>query len=236
MKLKEIIENDNTRLGRIFDLSIQGLIVLSLIMFCLETLPDLSEQTRYWFRVAETATVLVFTAEYLLRLYVADDKIKYIFSFFGLIDLLAVLPFYLTTGVDLRSIRVFRLLRLLRVLKLLRFNKAVARLSRAFTIAREELVLFAVATSMMLFVSAVGIYYFENGAQPETFASVFHALWWSVTTLTTVGYGDMYPVTLGGRIFAFLVLMIGLGIVAVPAGLLASALSKARAEQDSQSQ
>lgn len=84
----------------------------------------------------------------------------------------------------------------------------------------------------MLFVSAVGIYYFENGAQPETFASIFHALWWSVMTLTTVGYGDMYPVTIGGRFFAFIVLMIGLGIVAVPAGLLASALSKARSEQD----
>ena len=84
----------------------------------------------------------------------------------------------------------------------------------------------------MLYLSAVGIFYFENEAQPEQFKSVFHSLWWAVTTLTTVGYGDAYPVTTGGRIFTFLVLMLGLGTVAVPSGLVASALSKARQEED----
>jgi len=85
---------------------------------------------------------------------------------------------------------------------------------------------------MLLYFSAVGIYYFENEAQPDKFASVFHSLWWSVATLTTVGYGDVYPVTVGGKVFTFLVLLIGLGIVSVPAGLVASALSKARAMED----
>jgi voltage-gated potassium channel len=85
---------------------------------------------------------------------------------------------------------------------------------------------------MLLYFSAVGIYYFENDAQPEKFASVFHSLWWSVATLTTVGYGDIYPVTVGGKVFTFLVLLIGLGIVSVPAGLVASALSKARQLED----
>ena len=83
---------------------------------------------------------------------------------------------------------------------------------------------------MLLYLSSVGIYYFESDAQPEQFKSVFHSLWWSVATLTTVGYGDVYPVTVGGKVFTFFVLMIGLGIVAVPAGLVASALAKAREE------
>jgi voltage-gated potassium channel len=81
---------------------------------------------------------------------------------------------------------------------------------------------------ILLFLAAVGIYYFENQAQPERFRSVFHSLWWAVATLTTVGYGDVYPITAGGRIFTFFVLLIGLGIVSVPAGLVSSALSKAR--------
>lgn len=91
--------------------------------------------------------------------------------------------------------------------------------------------LFGFVTAIMLYLSAVGIYYFENGAQPDQFKSVFHSLWWAVTTLTTVGYGDVYPVTTGGRVFTCFVLLIGLGIIAVPTGLLASALSQAREEE-----
>ena len=93
---------------------------------------------------------------------------------------------------------------------------------------REELVLFIGVSLMLIYLSAVGVYYFEHDSQPEQFASVFHSLWWAVVTLTTVGYGDVYPVTLGGRLFTFVVLFLGLGIVAVPTGLIASALSKAR--------
>lgn len=110
----------------------------------------------------------------------------------------------------------------------MRYSKAIQRFHRAFVIAREEIVLFLIVAAMMIFFAAVGIYYFEAEVQPDKFASIFHSLWWSVATLTTVGYGDVYPVTAGGKAFTGLVLIIGLGIVAVPAGLLASALSKAR--------
>lgn len=92
--------------------------------------------------------------------------------------------------------------------------------------------MFLLVALLTLYVTAVGIYYFENEAQPEAFASVFHSLWWAVATLTTVGYGDVYPVTLGGRVFTFVLLIVGLGIVAVPAGLVATALSKAREMED----
>ena len=114
----------------------------------------------------------------------------------------------------------------------MRYTKAIQRFHRAILIVREELILYGLVAILLLYFAAVGIYYCENEAQPETFASIFSSLWWAVCTLTTVGYGDVYPVTTGGRVFTFFVLLIGLGIVSVPAGIMASALSKAREMDD----
>jgi len=155
-----------------------------------------------------------------------------VFSFYGLVDLAAIIPFYISSGLDLRAVRVFRLFRLIRILKLLKYNAALNRFRRALQIAKEELILFGLLAGIVLYLSAAGIYFFEYPAQPDQFSSVFHSLWWALTTLTTVGYGDMYPVTIGGKIFTFFVLVVGLGIVAVPTGLVASALSKARSEEE----
>ncbi len=229
--LKQLIENPDAGPGRIFAFFIQGLIIISLITFSLETLPDLNPAQRRWLNIAEVFTIAIFTAEYLLRVWATDQKSLFIFSFFGLIDLAAILPFYLSTGIDLRAIRVFRLLRLIRLLKLLRFNQAIRHFQRAFILVREELILSTLVTLILLYLAAVGIYYFENTAQPEAFASIFHSLWWAVTTLTTVGYGDSFPITAGGKFFTFIILMLGLGIVAVPTGLIASALTQARKEE-----
>ena len=231
MNIKAIVERNDTVLGRAFDLVMQALILFSIFSFSIETLPDLEAGTRIFLDISEVIIVIVFTVEYLLRLYVADRKLGYVLSFYGLIDLIAIVPFYIMSSIDLRSLRIFRLLRLFQLMKLLRFSKAMRRFSRAFVIAKEEIVVFSVVTVMLLYLSAVGIYYFENEAQPEAFKSIVHSLWWAVTTLTTVGYGDVYPITAGGKIFTFIILMIGLGIVAIPAGLLASSLSKARTEE-----
>lgn len=232
MSLKSVIEDQDTRAGRVFDAFIFGVIGLAMVSFSIETFPDLSPRTQGLLVWCERITVVIFTIEYVLRVAVATSKRKYIFSFYGIIDLLAILPFYLGAFVDLRAIRAFRLLRLFRALKLMRYSRAIQRFQRAFEIAREEIVLFVALACVLLFFAAVGIWQFEHEAQPETFKSLPHSLWWAIVTLTTVGYGDAYPVTVGGRIFTFLILMVGLGIVAVPAGLLASALSKARAEED----
>jgi voltage-gated potassium channel len=229
--IQAIIDNDGSTVGRIFTIVIQALIVLSLVAFSIDTLPDLSARLRRALRIFEIISIIVFTAEYLARLYVADRKIRFFFSFYGLVDLAAILPFYLSTGIDLRSLRVFRLFRLVRVFKLFRYSKAIVRFKTAFLMVREELVIFFGATLFLLFVSAVGIYYFENPAQPEVFSSVFHSLWWAVATLTTVGYGDIYPVTAGGKTFTFIILMIGLGTVAVPTGLISSSLTKTIANE-----
>ena len=198
---------------------------MSLLSF-FETLPNLNNKLKSILSGFELFCVIVFSIEYILRVWLTKSPRSYIFSFFGIIDLLAILPFYLVSGVDPRSIRVFRLFRLFRVFKLFKYNSAIDRLSEAFKSVINELIIFTVGTIFMIYVSAVGIYYFENPVQPEAFKSVFHSLWWAVTTLTTVGYGDMYPITIGGKTFTTLIVFIGMGMVAVPTGLLASALSK----------
>jgi len=226
--LKNVVENSDSKAGRTFDLVIQALIVISLVTFSIETLPNLSESARFWLRIVEIVTVAIFTAEYILRVFFANPKRQFVFSFFGIVDLLSILPFYISTGVDLRSVRAFRLLRLFRAFKLVRYSKAIQRFHRALIVAREELVLYFIVTIMLIYFAGVGIYFFENSAQPDQFKSVFHSLWWAVATLTTVGYGDVYPVTVGGRVFTFFMLLIGLGIVSVPAGIVSSALQTAR--------
>lgn len=227
-RLKSMIENPHSRSGRIFALTVQSLIAISILTFATETLPDNSPAATTALRWIEHIIIILFSIEYLMRLYVATSRVRFAFSFFGLIDLASILPYYLALGVDLRSLRAFRFLRLIRILKLARYSRAAQRFHRAFLLAKEEILLFFCGSMLLLFLAAVGIYYFENEAQPEVFASVFHALWWAICTLTTVGYGDAYPITAGGKIFASSILIVGLGVVAVPAGLMASALSKAR--------
>ena len=232
MHLKRMVEQSDTRAGRWFDAVVFALIVISLIMFSIETLPNLPPPVAAMLYWIEFATVLLFTGEYLLRLAVADSRWRFVRSFFGVFDLVAILPFYLVASVDLRAVRTFRLLRLLRIMKLARYSDAIRRLRRAVGIVREELILFLNVALILIFLSAVGIYYFEHDRQPEHFAAVFHSLWWAIATLTTVGYGDTFPITTGRRIFTFFVLFLGLGIVTVPTGLFASALAKAREEED----
>jgi voltage-gated potassium channel len=232
LTVKRLVECNDSRAGRYFDLGIQVLILVSIVGFSLETLPGLPPTATRALKLIEAATVLVFTVEYLLRLWVADNRLRYVFSFFGLIDLLAILPFYIATAVDLRAIRIVRFMRLFRILKLGRYSRAIQRFRRAFRHVREELVIFAVATMFLLYLAAVGIYHFERDAQPEHFGSVFHSLWWAVATLSTVGYGDVYPITVGGRLFTGVLLLLGVGVVAIPSGLLASALTTVKAEED----
>ena len=230
--IKSIIELNDNKLSRFIAFSIQVLIILSVITFSVETIPDLKPQTRSILESIEFVCVMVFTIEYALRIYAADKKLKFIFSFFGIIDLLAILPFYLAFGVDLRSLRALRFVRLFRLFKLVRYNKAIKLFGRALSIAKEEILLFLFITLILIYLSGVGIYYFEHDAQPEHFSSIFESLWWAIITLTTVGYGDVYPITVGGRVFTFIILMIGLGIVAIPAGILSSALTRAIDSKD----
>ena len=226
--LKQIVEETDTRMGKVFDLTIQILIVVSAVSFAIETLPSLSSTTIRLLAISEAVIIGVFTAEYLLRLYFSQKKLSFVFSFYGLIDLAAVLPFYLALGLDLRSLRIFRLARLAILLKIFRFSKAARRFQLAFKLVKEEILVFGLFSLALIYLSAVGIYHFEHEAQPEVFVSVFDGIWWATVTLTTVGYGDVVPITTGGKVFTFFVFIVGLSMIAVPSGLVASALSKVR--------
>ncbi|TDU33784.1 voltage-gated potassium channel [Gelidibacter sediminis] len=224
-KFRGVVDSTDNRIGRVFSLVIQVLIMVSVITFSMETLPNLEPQTRTILHYIEIFCVVIFTIEYFIRIYIAENKLRFIFSFFGIVDFLAILPFYLVVGVDLRSLRALRFLRLFRILKLVRYNRAMNQFSRAIKGAKEQIFLFIFITLILIYFAAVGIYYFENEAQPEHFASIFDSLWWAIITLTTVGYGDVYPITVGGKVFTFFILMIGLGIVAIPTGIISSALT-----------
>ena len=234
-KLRIIIEDNTSLNGRIFDYIIQTLIFLSIIAFTISTFPDNSAITIEVLNIFELFCVIIFSIEYLLRVYVSRKPLRYIFSFYGIIDLLAILPFYLKGAYDFRALRAFRILRIFQALKLIRYNKALNRIHIAAKIVREEMILFLIVTCIFIFLASAGIYFFENKAQPDVFTSVLQSGWWAIVTLTTVGYGDVYPITMGGKIFTFFILLIGVGIVTVPAGLVASALSKAREEEEDNS-
>jgi len=190
-------------------------------------LPNLSDEFIGILLNLELAIIILFCSEYILRLVVAEKKFKFVFSFWGLVDLIAILPFFLLSF-DLIMLRALRLMRLFRILKLGRYSSSMSRVATALKIAKEDLMLSLVASLIMLLVASFGIYQFENAAQPDKFSSIFDSLWWALATLTTVGYGDVYPITAGGKIFTGFILFIGMGIVAIPAGIMASALTEAR--------
>ena len=190
-KLRALIEDNTSKSGKIFDYFIQVLILISLISFSIETLPDNSNETKHILFLVEIFCLSVFSIEYIFRVFIAEKPLKYIFSFYGIIDLLAILPFYLKATIDLRALRVFRIFRIFRALKLIRYNKALHRFHIAAKIVKEEVVLFFMVTGILIFLSASGIYFFENEAQPNIFKSIFHSFWWAIVTLTTVGYGDV---------------------------------------------
>ena len=179
----------------------------------------------------ELAVLGLFTAEYALRLWIAERPWKYALSFYGLIDLAAILPFYLAWGTETTALRALRLLRLIRLWKHRGYTRAWLRLSRALKESREEATIFLVASGLTLYIAAVGIHQFEADAQPEHFGTLAQSLWWAIGLLVDVDYGEIWPVTFGGKAFTAVIALIGIAIIAVPAGLVASALTRVATEQ-----
>ncbi|AML50107.1 ion transporter [Falsihalocynthiibacter arcticus] len=200
---------------------------VSAATIALETMPGLSPALYQVLGIVEWFVLVVFTLEYLTRLICSPNPLRYAISFWGIIDLLSCLPILSVVKPEWAVLRSFRLLRALRLLKLFRSSRALDRLAHALDEVRDELLLFVVLAVIMLYVSAVGIYVFENEAQPDVFSSIPHSFWWAIASFTTVGYGDMVPITLGGRVFTSFILFIGLGVVAVPAAIVTTALLEA---------
>ena len=218
--------------GKLFEGFILFLIIFSIILISVETFPSISKTHKQLLARLEFYILIIFGLEYLIRIARSQKKLRYIFSFSGLVDALVIAPLFLTSGADLRILRGYRLLRLVQLLKLVKYSSAIRRFQVALSIAKEEILVFLFFAFFILFIAAYGIYHFENLAQPKAFSSILDGLWWALATLTTVGYGDVYPITAEGKIFTGLILIVGLGVVAVPTGLIASAITKARALEE----
>ncbi len=227
-RMKHPISSRTIVNSQLFETAVLCLVVVSLILFSIETTSEISDFSRHVFWILEAVIVGLFTVEYILRVTAANPKRDYVLSFYGVIDLVAILPFLISIAsagfIDGRFIRAFRILRIFRLLKLLRYTRAMDRLQQAVTEKKEEVIVFVVVSLVLIYVSAAGIWFFEREVQPESFGSVFDGLWWAVATLTTVGYGDVYPVTLGGKVFTFFLLITGLSFVSIPSGIIASGL------------
>lgn len=219
-----IIDGTHPTAGRVVAFAHQGLIVASGLAISLETVPGLPPGLLGVLTAFEVFVLVVFAAEYLLRLVCTPQPLRYALSIWGIVDLLSCLPLLAVINADWAAIRTLRLLRLVRLLKLLHANRALLRLESALHRSRGELLVTGFLGAIVLYIAGVGIYIFEHEAQPEVFSSVPKSLWWAIVSFTTVGYGDMYPITVGGRIFTAAVLFVGLGVIAVPTAIITSAL------------
>jgi voltage-gated potassium channel len=222
---------------------IYALIVLNVLTLILESYKELNDNYGLLFYAFEIFSVAIFTLEYLIRIWVSDktkedkkERINFAFSTLGIIDLIAIIPFYLPFifPFDLRVVRILRLFRLLRIFKLGRYSKSLKTIQYIFKETKAELSITVFVTFVLMILSSTLMYYIEHDAQPEKFASIGDAVWWAVATLTTVGYGDVYPVTALGKILSGIIALIGIGFVALPTGIISSAfIEKIQAEKKS---
>ncbi|MCB9727141.1 MAG: ion transporter [Deltaproteobacteria bacterium] len=232
-----LLEGSPTRRdARAVQAAIQLLIVLNVAAVVVETLPWVGGPFGASLAAFEAASVAVFLTEYLLRLWSCVEaralqhpvtaRLRWALTPMALVDLLAIAPALMPwSRLDLRTLRAVRLLRVFRLLKLGRYSRAVRALGRAFASKREELVVVGFGVVILMILASSLLYYAEHEAQPEAFSSIPASAWWAVATLTTVGYGDMYPVTALGKLAAAFAAILGVGLVALPAGILASAFS-----------
>ena len=229
--------DEDDKASRLFDILIMTLIFLSVAAIILRSFDDLAAKYGPLFYAFEVFCVGVFTVEYILRIWTADllypdakrPRIKYMRSFMAVIDLLAILPFFLPfISADMRYIRALRLLhttRLLRVFKLGRYIDALHIIVKVIKAQASQLIISMVICFFVMLFSSIIMYTVENPVQPEQFPNILASLWWAICTLTTVGYGDIYPITPLGRFFAAIISLVGIGVIAIPTGIIAAGFS-----------
>jgi len=224
--------------SRVFDIVMVALIIANVLAVILETVPDLTAGRQRAFLMFDRISVAVFTAEYLARLWVAVEhppvarhgaflgRLRFAMGPYLLIDLLAIAPFYLSLVMPAADLRVLRIFRLLRMLKLARYSPGLNTLMRVLAEERRALGAALIVMLGLLVVCSTIVFHLEHAVQPDKFASIPHAMWWGVATLTTVGYGDVVPVTALGKIVGGAMMIFGLGMFAIPIGIIASAFSR----------
>lgn len=217
-KVNEFLNNKN------FELTIIVLILINLAIFIFQTDVQINAKCGVLFTGIETVSVIVFTVEYLLRI-ITLKNIKDVFSFYMLVDLFAILPFYLSfMNLNAVFIRVFRLFRLFRILKITRYSTAIMNLQKSFVKRKHELIVTGFIFIIALILSSIFIYLAEHNTGVEQFSSIPKSFWWSVITFTTVGYGDAYPVTALGKLIASITAIFGVGLHGLLIGVLSTAI------------
>jgi voltage-gated potassium channel len=235
-------DDENNTAANVFDGIIVSLIVINILAVILGTF-DLPLWATTALSYVEIVSVIIFTIEYLLRFWCANltykDKtptkarLKFTFSFMGLVDLLAILPFYIPfiIPVDLRILRMLRILRLLRIFKFNRYSGALTAIGEVFKRKKTQLLSSIIVVLMLMIIAAVLMYNIEVEAQPDKFSNAAASFWWAIATLTTVGYGDIYPITILGKILSAIIALLGIGLVAVPTGIISAGFIE-QIEQD----
>lgn len=221
------MKNENRKWTDRIDKFIYVLILLSTLAIILESDQELSKTYHRLFQNFEVISVAIFSLEYVYRTalnFRRNKNLKYNYSFYGLIDLIAVLPFFLPLAFafDSRALRVLRLIRALRVLKVSQHSKAVKHLLQVFKQIKGELTLTFFLSLILIVFSGIVVYYAENPSQPDVFNNIGNSIWWALATLTTVGYGDIYPITVLGKLIASFVAIVGIGLIAIPTGLISA--------------
>jgi voltage-gated potassium channel len=213
-----------------FDIFIYVLIIANIIAMVLESHKFIQAQFSQFFYYFELISILIFSFEYIYRVIISYKESKwlgvknYVFSFFGFIDLISILPFYIKQFVllDGRFFRILRLFRLTRVFKLGRESKSLKLFIKALSAVKSELMFTLFLSILTILFSASAIYFLENKSQPEVFSSITASIWWATISLATVGYGDIVPITIWGKIFASIISLVGIGIVAIPTGIISA--------------
>ncbi len=235
-RIHEIIFEADTREGKAFDVTIIFLILLSVLLVLLDSIADIREKFGLAIHIIEWFITAVFLLEYMLRIWVLEKPVKYIFSFYGIIDLMAILPNFLglvlTGGQSLMVIRAVRLLRVFRIFKLSRYTSAGRTLAKALYRSREKIFMF-ISVIITLVVIFGTIMYLVEGDE-NGFTSIPVSIYWAVVTLTTVGYGDISPATGFGQFLASIVMIMGYAIIAVPTGIVTSEMMRMPAENNTQ--
>lgn len=242
----EIVEvaSDGDIFSKIFDILIITLITVNVVIVVADTF-DVPQAVRAVMNVVETVSVIIFTSEYAARVWTADlafprrgslkSRVKYILSGAAIIDLVALLPFYLPFlfPVNLVVLRVFRVLRLMRLFKVNRYTHALATIGEVFKRKSSQLISSLLVVGLLMIIASVLMYNVEHDVQPEVFENALSGLWWAVATLTTVGYGDIYPITPIGKVLSAIIALLGIGLVAVPTGIISAGFAE-QIEQNKQ--
>ena len=228
-----VVFGTNTRSGKLFDVVLLWAILLSVLAVMLESVKEVKEAYGYLFSIAEWVFTVLFTIEYLLRLFICEKPRKYAFSFLGIIDLLATIPSYValftTGGSYLVVIRSIRLLRVFRILKLGRYLREASTLTKALISSRHKILVFLGAVTTLVLIMGTLMYMIEG--VKSGFTSIPRSIYWAIVTVTTVGYGDIAPQSILGQFVASILMLLGYAIIAVPTGIVTSELANAEREK-----